>query len=75
LRTGISTENAAFKLTDSVLISINQEMHAGALLCELAKAFGCVNHKILLTNLHFLGIQETMASWFRSYLTENKRSK
>jgi hypothetical protein len=28
-RKGISTENAAFKLTDSVLKSVNQKMHVG----------------------------------------------
>jgi hypothetical protein len=50
---GISTENAAFKLTDSVLKSINKKMHVGEIFCDLAKAFDCVNHKILLTKLHF----------------------
>jgi hypothetical protein len=40
----------------------------------LAKAFDCVNHEILLTKLHFYGIQGTVAEWFRSYVT-NRRQK
>jgi hypothetical protein len=45
-RKGISTENAAFKLTDGVLKSLNQKMHVGGIFCDLAKAFDCVNHEI-----------------------------
>jgi len=39
-RKGISTENPAFRLTDSVLKSVNQKMmHIGGILCNLEKAF------------------------------------
>jgi hypothetical protein len=75
-RKGISTENATFKLTDkqdSVLKSLNQKMHASGVFCDLAKAFDCVNREILLTKLHYFGIQGVTASWFRSYLTERKQ--
>jgi hypothetical protein len=70
----MSTENAAFRLTDSVLKSINQKMYIGVIFCDLAKEFDCVNHKIVLTKLHFFffGIQETTASWFRSYIMDRK---
>jgi hypothetical protein len=40
---------------------------------DLAKAFGFVSHEILLTKLHFNGIQRSAANWFISYLTEDKR--
>jgi hypothetical protein len=74
-RKGISTENTTFKLTDSVLKSLNQKMHVGVF-CDLAKAFDCVNHEMLLTKLHYFGIHGATANWFRSYLTkENKRLK
>jgi hypothetical protein len=34
--------NAALKLTNSVLKSINQKMHAGGIFCYLAKASDCL---------------------------------
>jgi hypothetical protein len=37
-RKRISTENAAFKLTDSVLKSVNEKMHIGGIICDLANA-------------------------------------
>jgi len=49
-RKGIPTENAAFRLTDCVL------MHVGGIFCDLAKAFHYVNHATLLVQLQFYGI-------------------
>jgi hypothetical protein len=66
LSQGKSTDNAAFKLTDSVLKSVNQKMHVGGIFCDLLKAFEYVNHEILLLKLHYYGIQRTVANWFRS---------
>jgi hypothetical protein len=43
-RKGISTEDSAFKLTDSVLKYIDQKKHVGGIFYDLAKAFDCVNH-------------------------------
>jgi hypothetical protein len=43
-RKGISTENAAFRLTDSVFKSPNQKIHVGGIFCDIVKAFDCVNH-------------------------------
>jgi hypothetical protein len=64
---GVSTENATFELTGSVFKSINQKLQVGALFYDLTKAFDCVNHKILLNEIHFFGIERIAASWFRSY--------
>jgi hypothetical protein len=72
-RKGRSTEDAAFRLTDSVLKSLNQKLHIEGILCDLSKAYDCVNHEILLTKLHFYGIQGTTIDWFKSYLTYRKQ--
>jgi hypothetical protein len=71
-RQGKSTDNAAFKLIDSILKSINQKMHVGEIFCDLAKASDCVNHEILLAKLHYYGIQRTVTNWFRSHLRNRK---
>ena len=65
-RKGISTEDAAFKLTVSVFISINQKINVGGIFCDLVKAFDCVNYE-LLAKLHFSGIQGISEDLFRSF--------
>jgi hypothetical protein len=72
-RKGISTANAAFKLTDCIIKSLNQKMNVGGIFCDLAKAFDCVNHEILLTKLCYFGIKGSTANCFKSYLTDIKQ--
>jgi len=48
-------------------------MYVGGIVCDLSKAFDCVNHEILLTKLHFYGIQGITVDWFRTYLTNRKQ--
>jgi hypothetical protein len=41
--------------------------------CDIAKAFDCVSHDILLSKLHLYGIQGIAAELFRSYLADRKQ--
>jgi hypothetical protein len=49
---GISTEDAAFRLTDTEFKSINQKMCVGGISYDLAKVVDCVNHEIMLAKLN-----------------------
>jgi hypothetical protein len=47
-------------------------MQVGGIFCDSAKEFDCLNHKIMLIELHFYGIQESAENWFRAYLADKK---
>jgi hypothetical protein len=53
--------------------SLNQNVYVGGIFCDLAKAFDCVNHEILLTRFCYFGIKGSMTNLFTSYLTDRKQ--
>jgi hypothetical protein len=69
-RKGISTESATFAIIDSVFKSLNQKICVGGMFGDLAVAFGCINHEILLATLHIYGIGGVYADWFRYCVTD-----
>jgi hypothetical protein len=72
-RIGISTENAAFRLTDNVFKSVNQKCMLDKIFCDLANTSDYENHERLLAKLHFYGIHRVSAAWFRSCLTKREQ--
>ena len=49
-------------------------LHVGGIFCDLTKTFDCMNHEILSAKLHFCGIWEVYADWFRFHIA-NRRQK
>jgi hypothetical protein len=70
-RKGSNIERAVFALTDHILTSLNRRQHVEEIFCDLTKAFDCVDHKILLTKLHY-GIRGVGWNWFKTYITNRK---
>ena len=70
-RKGLKTEDAIYKVTSEILNAMNDKLYVGGILCDLEKAFDCVNHEILLSKLKFYGINGINYTLYQSYL-ENR---
>ena len=55
-------------VSDSWLRAIDAGQYVGAIFLDLAKAFDCVNHDILLQKLNHYGIREDVYGWMKSFL-------
>jgi len=68
-RPQFSTDQAAYVLINGMLTALNDKLMVGGIVCDLQKAFDCVNHEILMEKLEFYGIQGKFSSLVKSYLT------
>ena len=68
---GYSTQDVLLHVTDSFLSAIDSGQCVGAVFLDLAKAFDCVDHSILLQKLSYYGINGNVTnvlSWLASFL-------
>ena len=65
-----STNHAMINITESTLEAIEANLKVGGVFLDIAKAFDCVNHDILLRKLEYYGFRETSLMWFESYLKD-----
>jgi hypothetical protein len=69
----VSTEDAAFRLSDSVVKCTNQKMHVEGIFYDFSKAFDCMNHEMFSAKLHFCAIQGVSEDCFRSSVTNTRQ--
>ena len=65
-----SVETAIVCILDDVLRSLDDRKHVALVLLDLSAAFDTINHEILLTELHRIGVQGDAHRWIVSYLTD-----
>ena len=72
-KSGHSTETALIKVQNDLLRSIDDRGVSVLVLLDMSAAFDTVDHDVLLSRLHWMGIRDAPLRWFRSYLTDRKQ--
>jgi hypothetical protein len=67
---GKSTTLAAFKLTNTILASVDKSTEVTAVFFDMSKAFDFVSHKILLSKCEKYGLRGNAHNWLKTYLSE-----
>ena len=67
-----STEHAACTLINEILQAWNSKLQVAEIFSDLAKAFDCVNHDILIEKLKY-GVNETGIDWIKNYLHKRRQ--
>ena len=70
-RTGHSTETLLLYCTDRWYKAIDNKQYVAVLFLNVSKAFDTVNHPLLLSKLHCLGLTSSSIAWFQSYLSNH----
>ena len=72
-RSNHSCQTALIKILDDWYSAIDNKKFVGTLFLDLSKAFDLVDHKILVSKLHYFNIDDSAISWFSSYLDNRQQ--
>ena len=73
-RAGHSTATALSQLYDTWIEEVEQGSMVGVLLCDQSAAFDLCDHYLLVEKLKLMGVDNSAAAWFSSYLSGRKQS-
>ena len=69
-RQGYSTQPALIKLIESWRQSLDNRGYSGAVLMDLSKAFGAINHELLIAKLYAYGFSKEFLDLILDYLSD-----
>ena len=72
-RPGDCTVNQLIDIYHTISHALDKKKHVRLVFCDISKAFDKVWHTGLLFKLSKLGIQGSMLTWFRNYLSDRKQ--
>ena len=72
-RTAHSTELASIELIDQIFDDLNKKHNPIAIYMDLSKAFDTLDHKVLISKLHYYGIRGVALEWFKNYLSNRQQ--
>ena len=64
-----STYESIFNVVKRMYSSINNNKLMAMIFLDIAKAFNCLNHTVLLKKMRDVGMSKRVIDWFKSYLT------
>ena len=73
-RAGHSTATALTQLYDQWVEDVEEGKMVGVLLCDQSAAFDLCDHYLLVEKLKLMGVEDSAADWFWSYLSGRKQS-
>ena len=73
-RRGHSTETALLNVIDVITSTIYTKNCCQLVMLDISSAFDTLDHNILLSRLHLLGVRDLALSWFTSYLFDRSSS-
>ena len=66
----MSTNNAIYKLINSVYEAWNNKHYIVCIFYDINKEFGCMSHEVLSSKLEQYRMTGIILNWFRSYLND-----
>ena len=72
-RATYSTVTSLLESTNSWCVNIDKGLLNGVIFIDLRKAFDTIDHEILLRKLNSFGVDDTVLTWFSSYLTNREK--
>ena len=72
-RKGFSTEQCIIVMLETWRNALDRKCKAGAILTDLSKAFDCLNHKLLLSEMDAYGFDRSALLFIQSYLHDRKQ--